>query len=111
MLRLLRTPANEMSPALSRDGRWLAYESRLPTAGSCLLRTPQKVIPSFPGKPQLWCDTLLPERHLDADFDVAPDGNRLAVQVPWQSGQNKPVRVSFVLNFADELRTRVQAKR
>jgi hypothetical protein len=64
-----------------------------------------------PETPQPWSDMPLPESHLGADFDLAPDGNRIAVQVLEQPGLKKPAHVNFVLNFFDELRRRIPAKR
>jgi serine/threonine-protein kinase len=60
-----------------------------------------------PETPRPWSETPLPDSHLGADFDLAPDGNRIAVQVLEQPAQKKPVRVKFVLNFFAELRRRV----
>jgi eukaryotic-like serine/threonine-protein kinase len=64
-----------------------------------------------PETPRPWSEWPLPESHLGADFDVAPDGNRIAVQVLDQPAQRSPVHVKFVLNFLDELCRRVLVNR
>jgi serine/threonine-protein kinase len=144
----LGTTANEMAPAFSPDGRWLAYESdesgtleiyvrpypnrggkwQISTGGGTapiwnrasrelLFKTPDRRImaasytaegDSFvPETSRPWSEAPLPDSHLGADFDLAPDGNRIAVQVLEQPAQRKPVHVKFVLNFFAELRRRV----
>jgi serine/threonine-protein kinase len=149
---LLSTPANEMAPAFSPDGRWLAYESDesgtleiyvrpYPNRGGkwqisagggttplwnrakreLLFKTPDRRImaasyttdgDSFvPETPRPWSETPLPDPHIGAEFDLAPDGNRIAVQVLDQPAQRRPVHVKFVLNFLDELRRRVPMNR
>jgi serine/threonine-protein kinase len=146
------TGANEMAPAFSPDGRWLAYESDesgsteiyvrpFPRSGGkwqisagggatpiwsrarreLLFKTPDRRImaasyttdgDSFvPETPGPWSKTPLPESRLGADFDLAPDGNRIAVQVLERPAQSKPARANFVLNFFDELRRKLPVKK
>jgi serine/threonine-protein kinase len=64
-----------------------------------------------PDKPRLWSAKPLPDSHLGRDFDLAPDGRRLAVQVLAESAQDPPsAHADIVLNFFDELRRRLPAR-
>ena len=90
-------------PIWSKNGRELLYETldnRIAAADYAISGD------SFiPAKPRLWSD-----KQLFADgvrnFDVAPDGNRLAVYpLPEATKEDKdPAQVTFVLNFFDEVR-------
>ena len=147
----LLTPANELLPAFSPDGRWIAYRSdesgteeiyvrpfpgpggkwQISTGGGLygiwskngrelFYETQDNRImvvdytangDSFaPGKPRLWTDTRIffPGR---SNLGLAPDGKRFAVlQMPETTGETKgPVRVTFLLNFFDEVRRRIPA--
>jgi hypothetical protein len=89
---------------------------------SLLFKTPDKfiMVSSYstrgdlfvPEKPRLWAAKPLPESHLGQDFDFAPDGKRLAVQVlaPEPEERQPGIHVNFLINFFDELRRRVAAE-
>jgi serine/threonine-protein kinase len=58
--------------------------------------------------PRIWSDTRLADIGPQANYDVAPDGNRILAVLPVvPSGQNAEHHVVFLLNFFDELRRRV----
>jgi Tol biopolymer transport system component/predicted Ser/Thr protein kinase len=147
----LRTPSGGLRPAVSPDGRWIAYQSTetgslgtyvrpFPGPGGkwqifpggissfpVWSRTSRELFfqnsdrrimvvdyeptnDSFgPGKPRLWSDQQL---SVNAggypNFDLAPDGKRFAI-FPDQKAlaeEKGNVRVTFLLNFFDELRRR-----
>jgi serine/threonine-protein kinase len=55
-----------------------------------------------------WSDTRLADIGPQANYDVAPDGNRILGVLPVvPSGQSASHHVIFLLNFFDELRRRV----
>ncbi|MBI4902641.1 MAG: protein kinase [Acidobacteria bacterium] len=57
------------------------------------------------GKPRLWTEVRLRETGGNPNFDVAPDGKRLAALLPDDaSGEKPPTHLTFLLNFSDELR-------
>jgi len=58
-------------------------------------------------KPRLWAA----KKDLGGFFDLAPDGKRFVVGQSEGSEQNTPTRVTFLLNFADELQRRVPARK
>jgi serine/threonine-protein kinase len=63
------------------------------------------------GKPRLWSDRQLLSLGV-VNLALAPDGKRFAVfPIPEAAGEKTPVRVTFLLNFFDELRRRVPANR
>jgi eukaryotic-like serine/threonine-protein kinase len=64
-------------------------------------------------EPHAWSETRLLELGLAQSYDVAPDGNRLAV-VLYSDGAREWKRITkvpFLLNFFDELRRRVPTER
>ena len=57
------------------------------------------------GKSQLWSEARITGLGASINFDVAPDGKRLAVlMAPENAGASRPTHVTFLLNFFDELR-------
>ena len=59
-------------------------------------------------KPQLWSPGQFTGRGPYSNFDVHPDGKRFAVLKAPATGETSPVnKVSFILNFFDELRRKV----
>jgi hypothetical protein len=60
-------------------------------------------------KPQLWSPGQFTGRGPYSNFDVHPDGKRFAVlKAPASTGETSPVnKVSFILDFFDELRRKV----
>ena len=148
----LGTPFNELTPAFSPDGRWLAYTSD--ESG-----TPEVYVRPFPGpggrwqvlsggaryplwsrdgrellfqtldrrvmavsytakgdsfaagKPRLWTETRLRPSGTFSNYDLAPDGKRLAAMVADDAdGEKLPTHLTFLLHFFDELRRKAPAK-
>jgi len=60
-----------------------------------------------PDKPRLWSEMQLPDSRLGQDFDLAPDGKRLALLLASEEPGGSP-RVVFLLNFFDELKRRAR---
>jgi serine/threonine-protein kinase len=142
----LSTPANEVEPMFSPDGRWIAYFSnesgqsevfvrpfpgpggkwQISTAGGneaawlrtrreLLYRTPDNRImvasytvdgDSFKAdKPRLWSEqTIRPRARFPRSFDLHPEGERIAAEVPTGQTEEKLDKVTFIFNFFDELR-------
>ncbi|MBI3280879.1 MAG: PD40 domain-containing protein, partial [Acidobacteria bacterium] len=65
----------------------------------------------IPQAPRLWSEKRLIPIQVVWNFDLAPDGNRvIALMPPPGSEEEKPqTRLTFLLNFFDELRRRVPA--
>jgi Tol biopolymer transport system component len=62
-----------------------------------------------PGKPRVWSSRQLLYTGF-TNMDVTPDGKRLAVALPPDASESSDaVRVTFLLNFLDELRRRVDS--
>ena len=62
------------------------------------------------GQPRPWSEKVVQNAN---GFDLTPDGKR-AVVVTLTSGANpaeRPTHVTFLLNFADELRRKVPAEK
>jgi Tol biopolymer transport system component len=59
------------------------------------------------GKPQMWTETRLLGTGGSANYDLSPDGERLAAMVADSNGEKPPTHLTFLLNFFDELRRRV----
>jgi serine/threonine-protein kinase len=148
---LLRTPANEVVPTFSPDGRWVAYRSNesgidevyvrsfpagsggkwpisiggglygewSPNGHELFYETSDNRImvrdyrvdgnAFVPGKPRLWTERRIFFPGL-RNLTLHPDGKRFAVfPMPEDvGGEKSPVRVTFVLNFFDELRRKVR---
>jgi Tol biopolymer transport system component len=146
----LGTPFNELYPAFSQDGRWLAYQSNETGTNEVYVRpfpgpgrrwqiwtgggifpvwsrdgellfetSDQRVMAvgytakgdSFTaGKPRLWTETRLRTSNY-SNYDLAPDGKRLAAMVADNATGDKPLtHLTFLLNFFDELRRRAPGK-
>jgi serine/threonine-protein kinase len=62
-----------------------------------------------PGKPRIWSPAQLGNTGQTTNFDIAPDGLRLAVLMPFQTSgaQSDMTHLTLVLNFFSELRSRV----
>ena len=95
-------------PLWSRDGRELLFETldqRVMTVGYTTQGD------SFaPGKPQVWTETRLRNAGLLSNYDLAPDGKRLAAFVADDAdGEKLPTHLTFLLNFFDELRRKAAA--
>jgi hypothetical protein len=65
------------------------------------------------GKPRLWSEKKLADFGVVGvqNYDLAPDGKRIAALMPAESAEVQPAQnhVVFLMNFADELRRRVPA--
>jgi hypothetical protein len=60
------------------------------------------------GKPRLWTETRLRSFGVLSNYDLAPDGKRLAAFVAYDANGEKPItHLTFLLNFFDELRRKV----
>ena len=58
-----------------------------------------------PGKPRVWTETRLRSLGSFGNYDLAPDGKRLAAIVADDAnGEKPPTHLTFLLNFFDELR-------
>jgi len=147
----LGTPFNEVSPAFSPDGRWLAYQSnesgsrevyvrpfpgpggrwQISTGGGrfpvwsrdrreLLFQTRDGRVmaasytargDSFTaGKPRVWTETRLLDLGVYSNYDLAPDGKRLAAILADSNDDKPPTHLTFLLNFFDELRRRAPGK-
>ena len=57
------------------------------------------------GKPRAWTETRLRNTGVVSNYDLAPDGKRLAAMVADDTKGEKPLtHLTFLLNFSDELR-------
>ena len=62
------------------------------------------------GKPRLWTETRLGGIGNFSNYDLAPDGKRLAAFVANDAnGEKPPTHLTFLLNFFDELRRKAPA--
>jgi Tol biopolymer transport system component/predicted Ser/Thr protein kinase len=59
-----------------------------------------------PGKPRLWSDQQILDEDTLPNYDLAPDGKRFAIfpNLSAAAGETGDVRITFLLNFFDELR-------
>lgn len=55
-------------------------------------------------KPQLWSETQFTDRGIDRNYDLHPDGERLAILKANNEQSEKLDQVTFIFNFFDELR-------
>lgn len=99
--------AGGISPVWSRNGHELFFRNE---DNRIMVATYGAKTDSFvPEKPRLWSDKRLadlgPTR--GTNFDLAPDGKRVAALVPVETPQQS--HVTFLLNFADELQRKVPA--
>jgi serine/threonine-protein kinase len=67
----------------------------------------------LPGKPRLWSDVRVQDLAGIPNYDLAPDGKRFAIFPEPKAAptENESVRVTFLLNFFDELRRRASTSK
>ncbi len=63
------------------------------------------------GKPRLWTETRLWSLFNYSNYDLAPDGKRLAAMVAGSNDEKPQTHLTFLLNFSDELRRRAPASK
>jgi serine/threonine-protein kinase len=97
-------------PLWSRDGRELLFET-LDYRVMAVSYTAKG--DSFAaGKPRVWTETRLRSVGGTSNYDLAPDGKRLAAMVADDAtGDKPPTHLTFLLNFFDELRRRAPASK
>ena len=61
------------------------------------------------GKPRIWSEARLLNLGAFSNYDLAPDGKRLAAMVDEASREKPPTHLTVLLNFSDELRRRAPA--
>jgi Tol biopolymer transport system component len=90
-------------PVWSREGRELLFET-IDQRVMAVSYTAQG--DSFAaGKPQVWTEVRLRSLTTPSNYDLAPDGKRLAAMVADDGNADKPpTHLTFLLNFFDELR-------
>jgi serine/threonine-protein kinase len=95
-------------PLWSREGRELLFEA-LDQRVMVVNYTAQGG--SFAaGKARVWAETRLRSTGLSPNYDLAPDGKRLAAFLADDAhGEKQPTHLTFLLNFFDELRRRAPA--
>jgi serine/threonine-protein kinase len=94
-------------PVFSRNGRELFYLDR--HSKRLMVVSYKAVGDSFiPSEPAVWSDKPVMDLGELYAYDVAPDGNRVAVvlYVDGSSTQKPSTNLTFLLNFFDELRRR-----
>jgi serine/threonine-protein kinase len=64
------------------------------------------------GKPRVWTEARLRGVGINSNYDLAPDGKRLAAILADDANADKPpTHLTFLLNFFDELRRRAPASK
>jgi serine/threonine-protein kinase len=96
-------------PVWSRDGRELLFET--PDQHVMAVGYTAKGNSFARSEPRLWPEIRLRDLGLSFNFDLAPDGKRIAALLADSdlSGQNSQTHLTFLLNFFDELRRRAPA--
>ena len=87
----------------SRDGRELLFQ----TLDQRVMAVSYTVNDGsfIAGKPRVWTETRLRSTENNLNYDLAPDGKRLAAIVADDAnGEKPPTHLTFLLNFFDELR-------
>jgi Tol biopolymer transport system component/predicted Ser/Thr protein kinase len=88
-------------PVWSHDGRELLFVT--PDRRVMTVNYIAKGNSFAAGKPRMWSETRL---RTTSDYDLAPDGKRLAAILPPDATEKPPTHLTFLLNFFDELRHR-----
>ena len=93
-------------PAWSHNGRELFFIS--PPNGVLMAASYQVRGDSFAAeKPRVWFGKPIPTFGPTMSYDPAPDGKRIVALTPADTPEEPHGRVTFLLNFFDELRRRV----
>jgi eukaryotic-like serine/threonine-protein kinase len=94
-------------PVWSRAGHELLFES---LDGHVMAVSYTTNRDSFAAsKPRLWSEARLVNINFLTNYDLAPDGRRLAALVDKASTEKPPTHLTVLLNFSDELRRRTPA--
>jgi serine/threonine-protein kinase len=100
-------------PLWSRDGRELLFET-----GDRVMAVSYTVTHTVGGdsftalKPRVWMEALLRDLGITSNYDLAPDGKRLAAMLADDAnGDKPPTHLTFLLNFFDELRRRAPSSK
>ena len=96
-------------PVWTRDGRELLF---LTPDGHVMAVSYIAKGDSFAvGKPRVWTEVRVRFNAVGPTYDLAPDGKHLAAFVAEDAnGEKSPTHLTFLLNFFDELRRKVQPK-
>ena len=99
-----------LAPVWSRNGRDLFY-SALDGRNIMAVTWSMRGADFNPGQPRVWSERMGPEMGPVGEFDVMPDGKRVALLRAEQEGGPgpPPTQAVFVLNFFDEIRRVVAA--
>jgi eukaryotic-like serine/threonine-protein kinase len=91
-------------PVWSRDGRELLFEYQWRVMAITYTAKGDSFVA---GKPRVWTETRLSDTGTYPNYDLAPDGKRLAALLADDAtGDKPPTHLTFLLNFFDELRRR-----
>ena len=63
------------------------------------------------GNPRVWSERRLANTGVLPNFDVTPDGKRVAALMPAMNQEQSLNEVTFLLNFSDDVRRRVAESR
>jgi Tol biopolymer transport system component/tRNA A-37 threonylcarbamoyl transferase component Bud32 len=97
-------------PLWTRDGRELLFET--PDNRVMAVDYTANGDSFVAGKPRVWTETRLRPTAPYSNYDLAPDGKRLAAMVADDaSGDKPPTHLTFLLNFFDELRRRAPSSK
>jgi serine/threonine-protein kinase len=93
----------------SRDGRELLFQ--IPDGRVMAAAYTAKGSSFAAGKPRVWAETRIRASGWGPNYDITPDGKRLAAIVADDStGGKLPTHLTFLLNFFDELRRKAPVK-
>jgi hypothetical protein len=95
-----------LRPLWSRDGRELLFQT---LEARVMADAYTAKGDSFaPARPRTWTEARLRNARLVPDYDLAPDGKRLAAFLAAGANADRsPTHLTFLFNFADELRRKV----
>jgi serine/threonine-protein kinase len=96
------------TPLWSRDGRELLFLDR---DGHVMAADTARGDSFTAGRPRFWTEIRLQATTVGTNYDIAPDGKRLAAIVGDNpEGDELPTHLTFLFHFTDELRRRVAGK-